>query len=276
MAFIVEDGTGVLNANSYATVQGFKDYFGDRGTDVSAITDPTIQTLLVQATDYIETRWGLLFLGRKEFLTLCARAIFTMTDNPTDGETVTVGTETFTFRVAPSVADEVQIGADSVETAVNLAGVMGTGDGIESAEAFPDEAKVVAYTTNNGVAVSDTALNGSWDQPLTFGKSVKEQPLQFPRINLFDRAGQPITGIPDNLKEATYEYALRANTSALAPDPETSASGAQVTKLREKVGPIEEETEFSDQVSVKITKPYPAADRRLKEYVRSGGQVIRA
>lgn len=67
MAFISEDGTGLIDSNAYGTVQGFKDYFSDRGVDVSAISDPAIQTLLIQATDYVEKRYSGRFKGCIEF-----------------------------------------------------------------------------------------------------------------------------------------------------------------------------------------------------------------
>ncbi len=54
MAFVVEDGTGINNANSYTTVQEFRDYCADRGIDVVADTDAQIQGNLISATDYID------------------------------------------------------------------------------------------------------------------------------------------------------------------------------------------------------------------------------
>lgn len=57
MVFTVEDGTGLADANSYATVAFYRSYFADRGVDVTTETDGQIQGWLVQATDYIGTRW---------------------------------------------------------------------------------------------------------------------------------------------------------------------------------------------------------------------------
>jgi len=43
------------------------------------------------------------------------------------------------------------------------------------------------------------------------------------------------------------------------------------------VGPLESDIEFAEETGIQITKPYPAADRLLQEYVRgSAGGVIRA
>lgn len=67
MALVLEDGTGIIDANSYATVQEFKDYHNDRGNDVSEFSDSDIARLLVRATDYVDQRWGMAFKGYKQF-----------------------------------------------------------------------------------------------------------------------------------------------------------------------------------------------------------------
>ena len=55
MAFIVEDGSGVPGANSYATVEYAVSYFEERGRTAEFDgTDDQRKGWLVQATDYIE------------------------------------------------------------------------------------------------------------------------------------------------------------------------------------------------------------------------------
>lgn len=55
MAFVVEDGTGTDPlANSYASVQEWKDYWVERGYDFSVYTDQQIGIALIAATDYLE------------------------------------------------------------------------------------------------------------------------------------------------------------------------------------------------------------------------------
>lgn len=56
MAIIVEDGTGTNpDANSYNTLQEFKDYFATIGVDISNLTDPQIEAGLIDAaTNYLE------------------------------------------------------------------------------------------------------------------------------------------------------------------------------------------------------------------------------
>jgi len=71
MAFIVEDGTGVADANSYVTVEFADSYFADRGNEVwDAITDDADkEKLLVRATDYVEKIFGRRFIGEMTDMT---------------------------------------------------------------------------------------------------------------------------------------------------------------------------------------------------------------
>jgi hypothetical protein len=65
MAFVVEDGTGVTGATSYASVEFADAYFDERGNEVwAAIADVADkQRYLIQATDYIELVFGRRFIG---------------------------------------------------------------------------------------------------------------------------------------------------------------------------------------------------------------------
>lgn len=97
------------------------------------------------------------------------------------------------------------------------------------------------------------------------------QALSFPRLYIFDRSGLQIEGVPDKLKKATAEYALRALTATLMPDPEVADSGAMVIGNRQKIGPIETEVTYAASMGVRTLKAYPAADKLLYELVTSGG-----
>jgi len=66
MAFVVEDGTRKSDATAYITVDEFKDHHTDRG--VSAISEGTwsdteIQSGIINATDYVDKRFGRRFRG---------------------------------------------------------------------------------------------------------------------------------------------------------------------------------------------------------------------
>lgn len=65
MAFIVEDGSNVENANAYVTVEYADAYFTDRGNDTwLALTTDQKQQRIIVATQYIDTRWYGEFKGR--------------------------------------------------------------------------------------------------------------------------------------------------------------------------------------------------------------------
>lgn len=177
MAFVVEDGTGVLDANAYVTVAFADSYFEDRNQTSWSGSDLEKQGWIVRATDYVETRFYGQFRGY---------------------------------------------------------------------EAFP------------GI-----------------------QALQFPRY-LFGYPSVALTtvALPINLQKAVCEYALRAKTAPLAPDPVVDPSGFQISGTHKKVGPIEKDVEYATRGSgstPQILRPYPAADMLLAGLVKSTqGRVIRS
>jgi Putative DnaT-like ssDNA binding protein len=65
MAFLVEDGTGLAGSNSYCSVAEFEEHHTDRAQIDSGteFTDAEIQAGLVNATDYIDKRFGRRFRG---------------------------------------------------------------------------------------------------------------------------------------------------------------------------------------------------------------------
>jgi hypothetical protein len=68
MAFTVEDGSGLADANAYITAQEWQDHHVDRG--VATANDGTygtteIEAAIVNATDYVEKRFGKRFKGWK-------------------------------------------------------------------------------------------------------------------------------------------------------------------------------------------------------------------
>lgn len=70
MAFTVETGAVVANANAYITVQFFRDWFVDRGVaaaanDTGVFGAANIQAAIVKATDYVDKRFGTKFKGMK-------------------------------------------------------------------------------------------------------------------------------------------------------------------------------------------------------------------
>ena len=64
MSFIVEDGHGISDANSYVSVRFADDFLAYRTDfDWSTRTTDQKQAALVQATAYVDARYGRLFAG---------------------------------------------------------------------------------------------------------------------------------------------------------------------------------------------------------------------
>ena len=167
MAFIVEDGSVVAGANSYATLEYALSYFADRGrTAEFAGTEDQQRGWLVQGTSYINMRWATRFASTP-------------------------------FAAAQS--------------------------------------------------------------------------LPFPRA-----AGNGAAWMPDNLLQATCEYAARAKRGPLAPDPSVDASGHSVVMTGRKVGPIERTFAVAPGSKPGVFRSYPTADALIASLLMQGRrQVIR-
>lgn len=63
MAIVVEDGTGKVDAESYASVETTKAYCTARGIAISGRADADIEAALREAAVYIDSRWR--FKGRR-------------------------------------------------------------------------------------------------------------------------------------------------------------------------------------------------------------------
>ncbi len=296
MTFTVETGLGVLAANAYSPLATFKTYHNDRGNDFSNFTDPEIQQGIIAATDFIDSRWGDRFLGRKEFLALKnAQAALTFTANPLDAEVVVLGSRTYTFNTTLGGADSILIGADTNASIDNLAAAVNvtTGEGTtygtgtvvhaditgknERGDVFSAKAKL-SGTAGNLLVSTTTVTGATWSSATLVGGSDTgvPQPLQFPRINLLDRDGALVLGIPTKLLNSAAEYAFRALTITLMPDPGTDPTGRNILSKRTVVGPLDISTTYEGGAPAQLMIPYPLADRLLSEYVSPAGRAIRA
>lgn len=95
-------------------------------------------------------------------------------------------------------------------------------------------------------------------------KADEEQALEFPRAG-YDE-------VPVKVQRAACEYALRALSAPLQPDPVlVDDSGRSVTRKTEIVGPIESTIEYSFGGEVQTIRPWPAADKLLRDYIIPGG-----
>lgn len=284
MTLIVEDGTGVNGANAYVDVAFVTTYLTNRNRETenlwSTVGTAPQEGAIVQATDFIERRWGLRFLGQREFNDVsAARSTLTFTAQPVATDIVTIDATVFTFGTNVTIGADLATTIDNLVTAaanhVTVTVKAGPGDTLKA------EAKLKG-TPGNGIVTSTDVTGATWSSAtLLGGGDVRvAQPLSFPRLRLFDREGFVVLGIPARLKQAVAEYAVRAvsTTITLMPDPTIDATGRAVVLKREKVGPIDVTTQYSEGGAIsQLIRPYPAADRLLAEYVTGvgSGRVIR-
>lgn len=160
MAFIVETGAGLADANAYLSVADFKSYHDDRGNVYTGSNDTAISQAIVQATDYIERRFGPRFVG---------------------------------------------------------------------------------------VRASDI------------------QALSWPREDAVYPDGREALNVPKEVGYATAEYAFRALTAPLAPDPAYDTTNGAVIEREERAGPIVERYKFGNGGMTSTFRSYPAADSLLAE-----------
>jgi hypothetical protein len=119
---------------------------------------------------------------------IAATGILTLSANPADGETVTLGATTYTFKtVLPVTANTVLIGVDGIATLSNLAAAINQGPGSgtlygtgtvqntsASAAAGPTSGQMTATaitpgTAGNAIASTATLANGAWTATTLLG-----------------------------------------------------------------------------------------------------------
>jgi hypothetical protein len=299
MALTIEDGSGVSGANSYTNATLALAYLTDRNRqdeNTWADLDANIKDAhLIAAADYIENRFRDCFKGVKEFKNLrLAKNVLTFTTNPVGAATVVIGSRTYTFVATLVSADQVLIGSNAGESLDNLIDAISAdpdGEGVTygtgtlvhddvSARSYEGDTMIVEALlgglAGNSIATTTDVPGASWAFTTLQGGADTgvPQPLSFPRLNIFDRDGLRILGIPDRLKFAQIEYAVRSAGGTLLPDPAV-ASGLQVIEKEEVVGPIKERTKWQEGGRIQISVPYPGADLLLREYIFTGGMVFR-
>lgn len=139
-ALIIEDGTNVANANSFATLTQIRDYNSARGVKVSADDDEAV-ALALQAMDYLAT-YEERFAGQRTFGIMQALCF------PRSGMRV-MGKPIFSDYV-PSAIIAAQSYIAGVATDVDLYGVQ-EGRAVTDEKIGPLE---TAYAPNNGAVLA--------------------------------------------------------------------------------------------------------------------------
>lgn len=296
MTFIVETGAGLPTANAYTTPTWVTSFLASRGrvTENGWNTAGTArhQQAIVEGTSYIERRFGPRVRGSRRRSVIAGRAAsgsVTFTLLPQLNGTVTVGQIVYRFVDALVAPNDVLRGGSLTSALTNLAGAITAGGDattshpltVQNFEAIATSTATVLTleaettgTSGNDIRLS-TTVTGATAAAFANGIDDGPQGLTFPRVGLTGWDGRLVIGIPDKLKQATAEYSVRALVARLDPDLTADSTGALVQRKREKVGPIEEETEYAAGAIPQTFRHYPAADALLLEYLTVGGGVHR-
>lgn len=175
-----------------------------------------------------------------------------------------------------------------------MAFVVETGAGLTDSNAFLSVAEFVEYHTDRGNTLIDPATEAQYldaqiqaalikasdfiEAKFTFVgiRSNVNQAMEWPRVDAYYQDGRRALRVPVEVRECVAELAYRALLGAdLAPDPAFDAGLRPITGLRQKVGAIEEETRYQDGGAWIDFKPYPFAERRMKELIREGQTLLR-
>jgi hypothetical protein len=300
MSLIIETGAGVRNANAYVNIAYVTAYLTARNRQTenswSTSTSTIQEAAIVAATDYIDKKFGPRFKGLPSvvFDETYATASLNFTGIPGANETLVLGDDTYKFVTSLSgAAYEVLRGASGALTAANLEaainGVAGAGVAYglgtpQSRHSTATLAGVVLTLTAKAQGSSGalTVLQGPATNVTTNqfsgGSDGGLQPLCWPRTSAYDQQGNEILGIPDKLKQAVSEYAVRAVAESLLPDPTVDPYAGRVSQRTETVGPIIESVKYdSGTVGTMTFTPYPSADKLLTSLLLGSGSggVIR-
>jgi len=300
MALVIETGVGVRGANAYVNAAYVTAYLTarNRQTENSWSTAVTAaqEAAIIAATDYVEKRFGHKFKGvpKVTFDESYAEAELAFSGLPDPADELTLGDDVYTFVASLSgdpyevlIAASATLTASNLEAAINGAAGAGVLYGSETpqsrhASALASGAVLTLTSLAPGTSgalsvlsgpVTDVAITG-----FSGGRDGGIQPLHFPATGAYDQTGTEILGIPDRLKQAVSEYAVRAVADILLPDPTTDVYGGRVNQRTETVGPISESWKYdSGTVGTVVFTPYPAADKLLRPLLLGSGNggVIR-
>lgn len=106
-----------------------------------------------------------------------------------------------------------------------------------------------------------------------------DQRLEWPRDQVFDELGVLVAAdeIPEEIGNASIEYAFEAATNPLAPTPQFDDTGMVITSKREKVDVLEESTQYKSSSGPRRFKPFPRAELVIRRWLRraAGGLTVR-
>ena len=317
MAIIVETGVGLSNANSYASVSEADTYHASKGNRLWAGIPNQDKGEWVLASTYVPgnlvTRENVFYKANRNYPSSVTRNNIPWTFNRSQGAGEIVQHHSSLIWYLCVKAYDVPAGNTRPETE----------PGTDTGKEWWAEYEPVASPKNplwdvltDCIVTKEQCLIRSSDFiDQRFGtrfrgyRATSYQALEFPRTDAVDNAGYEIRGVPRKLKNATFEYAIRAATAVgLLPDPlrntpdqnfsknkdtykEEGRDGGDIKRgsirrIKEVIGPLETETFFgwresdrgardlqSGMVSDISIPEYPEADLWLEELLKNTNTV---
>ena len=257
---IVEDGTGLVDANSYASVAEADAYFSARGvTDwKNSDTAKEIRTLTLSSGAS----------GDGNILITLNGVAFTVPITTGSATHVCAEIRAFAFQgwTAGGSDGFVTFTASKAELRAGAYSLAPGGTGVAGAftqdQAGSDAAKEAALV--RGTSALDGMYASAWP-----GRKVRgDQALEWPRVDAVDFSGYGLDGVPRAVKVATCEAALIELLTPGALSPSLDRGGAII---REKVGPIE--TEYASNAPAATV--YATIRQALASIVPAGGGPVR-
>ena len=95
-------------------------------------------------------------------------------------------------------------------------------------------------------------------------RRTEDQGLQWPRSDAYDDEMFDLPDLPQQIRDATCELAVRALSEALSPDSDQQQS---VKRLKEKVGAVETETEY--QMGEGLERKFSFVERLLAPVLKA-------
>jgi hypothetical protein len=140
----------------------------------------------------------------------------------------------------------------------------------------------------NSALGSNSMFLESWLTPFAvqgrnyLSPSTSKQSTEWPRQGVVDFSGDTINGIPEAIKGACAELAIRVlNGTSLQPDYDASlvSAGGVVSSITKRIGPLEKSVTYDTRNGLGFFASFPMVDRMLSKagLLRSGGSrtVIR-
>lgn len=155
-----------------------------------------------------------------------------------------------------------------IEDATSYVSVVFSEDYLGASWAADETAKQVA------LMVASEYIDARFGRRIQSRPLVTTQGLEFPRYALYDRYGNKVEGIPNDLKKAVCLYAQESVAGTLYPNP-SSTSSKEVKKEKTVVGPITTEVEYLGINSQASWLKFPLADKFMAQFLYSQSGVIR-